>query len=429
MRVVRISRENAAEAAQLIRAQASPPPDIIEAVEEIVKAVRREGDDALIRLAEQFDGVHLSRDELVSTMEEAREAYEAAPSKLILAMKRLRQRLLTFEKRLYKRLVLNIGSEGTRIEIRPAPLESVGCYAPGGSASYPSTVLMMGVPGSIAGVRRLTLATPPRKNEQDRRTVLAASYIAGFSEVLWSGGAQAIAALAYGTATVRSVKKIIGPGNRYVLEAKRVVSRDVAVDFAAGPTELLVVVDSSTPFRQAALEMAAQAEHSPDTLVGALALDSESEAGILESLSDLLKELPHYSPASTSLRSRGFVCTADGWDAASRFIEALAPEHLLIYAETGRKRLRDIRSVGVVSYGRNASGVFLDYYAGPSHVLPTDGWASIRGGLTVLDYVKLLPTVRPSKIALRRAYREMRELILAEGLPLHLKALEEAAMF
>lgn len=427
MRVVRISRENAAEVAQFLRAQAAPPPNVIEAVEEIVKAVRREGDDALIRMAEQFDGVRLSRDELLSTREEAREAYESAPSQLILAIKRLKQRILTIEKRLYKRLELNIYSGGTRIEVRPVPLESVGCYAPGGSASYPSTILMMGVPGLVAGVRRLTLATPPRKNEKDRRTVLAASYVAGFSEVLWSGGAQAIAALAYGTATVRSVKKIVGPGNRYVLEAKRIVSRDVAVDFAAGPTELLVVVDSSTPLRQAALEMAAQAEHSPDTLVGALALDAEAEAGILGSLSDLLRELPPDSHALTSLKAHGFVCTSEGWDAASQFIEALAPEHLLIYAEIGKGRLRDIRNAGVVSYGRNASGVFLDYYAGPSHVLPTNGWASIRGGLTVLDYVKLLPTVRSSKTSLKRAYRDIRELILAEGLPLHLKALEVAA--
>ncbi|MEM0482037.1 MAG: histidinol dehydrogenase [Nitrososphaerota archaeon] len=427
MRVVRISRENAAEVAQHIRGQASPPPEVIGAVEEIVRAVRREGDEALFRLAEQLDGVSLSSKELVSSREEAREAYEAAPSKLVLAMKRLRQRLLTLEKRLYKRLALNITMGGSRIEIRPIPLESVGCYSPGGSASYPSTVLMMGVPGTVAGVRRLVLATPPRKSEQDRLAVLAASYLAGFSEVLWSGGAQAIAALAYGTQTVKSVKKIVGPGNRYVLEAKRLVSRDVAVDFVAGPTELLVVVDSSTPFRQAALEMAAQAEHSPDTLVGALALDPGSEAAILRSLSDLLKELPHDTPASTSLRTRGFVCTADDWEAARRFIDAFAPEHLLIYAETGRKRLRDIKSVGVVSYGRHPSSVFLDYYAGPNHVLPTDGWASIRGGLTVLDYVKLLPTVRPSKTALRRAYRDMRELISAERLPLHLKALEEAA--
>ncbi len=427
MRVVRISRENAAEAARLIRAQASPPPEVIEAVKEIVWAVRREGDEALIRMSEQFDGIHLNREELVSSREEAREAYEAAPSKIVSAMKRLRKRLSALERRLYKRLTLNITIGGTRVEIRPVPLESVGCYAPGGSASYPSTVLMMGVPGTVAGVKRLVLATPPRKSEEDRRIVLAASYIAGFSEVLWSGGAQAIAALAYGTATVRSVKKIVGPGNMYVLEAKRFVSRDVAVDFAAGPTELLVVVDSTTPFRQVALEMAAQAEHSPDTLVGALALDPESESKIIESLSDLLKELPPESPASKSLSTRGFVCTADSWDAATRFIEAFAPEHLLIYADIGRKRLRDVRSAGVVSYGRHSSGVFLDYYAGPSHVLPTDGWASIRGGLTVLDYVKLLPTVRSSKTDIRRAYREMRDLISAERLPLHLRALEEAA--
>ncbi|MEM0381367.1 MAG: histidinol dehydrogenase [Nitrososphaerota archaeon] len=425
MRVEKISGENAAEVARLLRARGSQTGKISESVMEIIESVRREGDHALLRLAEELDGVHMSRDELISTRQEAREAFENSPERLVSAMKSLRRRLLRVEKRLYRRLSLKIVDGACSVEIRPVAIESIGCYAPGGSASYPSTVLMMGVPGLVAGVERLVLATPPRKREEDRRTVLAASYLAGYREILWAGGAQAIAALAYGTESVRRVEKIVGPGNRYVLEAKLAVSRDVAVDFTAGPTELLVVLDHSAPARQVALEMAAQAEHSPDTLIGALALDQESEAAILESLSDLLKHLPEDSQARVSLQRNGFVCTADSWEAAVRFINNLAPEHLLLYAKSERGSIKDIRSAGVVSYGRHPSGVFLDYYAGPNHVLPTDGVASIRGGLSVLDYVKLLTTVRPTRAGLRRALRDMRELIMAEGLPLHLRALEE----
>lgn len=429
MRVIRVSSEDASETASLLRASVASQPEISMTVKRIVEDVRRGGDDVLIRLAEQLDGVSLRRDELVSDREEAREAFESLSAELATSLRNLRRRILSFERRLHRRLFLSLSLGGCRIDVVPVPLESVGCYSPGGVASYPSSVLMMGVPGQVAGVERLVLATPPKRREEDRRTILAAAYLAGFREIIWAGGAQAIAALAYGTGSIKRVSKIVGPGNRYVLEAKRIVSGDVAVDFTAGPTELLVVVDSSSPFRQVALEMAAQAEHSRDTLVGAIALDIESEAALQREITNLLNQLPEASNARISLENNGFLCSADSWEAARKFINALAPEHLLFYAKIRGRKLREIRGAGVVSYGPKASSVFLDYYAGPNHVLPTDGVASIRGGLSVLDFVKLLPMVRPSKSVLRRAYREIRRLVESEGLPLHLRALEEAARF
>jgi len=427
VRVVRLSEPNAGEAGRSIRATASHPDDLSATVRGIVDAVRREGDEALIRFAEMYDGVRLAQGELLSGVEEAKAAFESTSPRLVSAMRRLRTRVGALERRLLRRLSLDLSLGGSQIKVRPVPLESVGCYAPGGLASYISTIVMMGVPGVVAGVGRLVLATPPRKNEADRRVILAAAYAAGFSEVLWSGGAQAIAALAYGTRSLRRVQKVIGPGNRYVVEAKRLVSVDVAIDFTAGPTELLVVLDDRSPLRLAALEMLAQAEHSPDTLVGALALNHQAEEGIIRCIEDAVRDLPEDSPARRALETRGFVATAENWSAAVTFINNLAPEHLLIYARLTRRQLSHIRSAGVVSYGPSASSVFLDYYAGPSHVIPTCGGAAVRGGLSVLDFVKLLSIVKPTRGELRRALREVKPLIVSEGLPYHLKALEVAA--
>lgn len=187
MEVIRISKENAAETARRIRSEAESRAQIWDTVREIVEAVRRRGDEALIELAEKFDGVKLRKSELLSTVEEAKEASKSIPSDLLSALKSLRRRLMTHERRIYGRLFMNVNAGGCHIEIRPIPLEAVGCYAPGGAASYPSSVLMMGVPGLVAGVERLVLATPPRKREDDRRMILAAAYTAGFSEILWSG--------------------------------------------------------------------------------------------------------------------------------------------------------------------------------------------------------------------------------------------------
>lgn len=427
MKVVKISKDNAAETASRLRSSGSTDGKIRQVVKEIVEMVRKEGDQALIRLASQLDHVALDRDGLVTTRDEMRLAVQDVSPGLVAGLKTLRQRILGVERRLHRRLSLSLSMGDCRIDVRPVALESVGCYAPGGLASYPSTVMMLGLPGHVAGVERLVLATPPRSSDDDKRLIMAAAYLAGFHEILWVGGAQAIAALAYGTEKVRPVQKIVGPGNRYVLEAKRFVSSDVGIDFTAGPTELLVVTDSNSPHSQAVLELAAQAEHSPDTLVGALALDGESEAKLLATISGLLKELPENSAAKNSLGDNGFICTADSWKAARKFINTLAPEHLLIYARISGRRLREIRNAGVVSYGPASSSVFLDYFAGPSHVLPTEGMASIRGGLSVLDFVKLLPTVRPTRRGLKRALKSMQQLILAERLPLHLRALKEAA--
>ncbi len=426
MKVMLVSRNNAAETALQLRTRAAGDSEIKEIVREIVEDVRKEGDEALIRLASQIDRVDLSLEELLTEREEMKESLQHLPPDLILALKTLRRNILAFERRIFKRLSISLNINGYAVNFRPIPLESVGCYAPGGLASYPSTIMMLGVPGSLAGVERLVLATPPRRNEADKRLVMAAAYLAGFHQILWAGGAQAIAALAYGTQRLRRVMKILGPGNRFVLEAKLLVSKEVTVDFTAGPTELLVVTDSHSPHGQAALELLAQAEHSPDTLVGAITLDAESGEQLLSKLNELLEKLPEGSAAKKSIADNGFICAADSWEAAARFINTLAPEHILVYARVGWRNLRMIRNAGVVSYGPASSSVFLDYYAGPSHVLPTEGMASIRGGLTVLDYVKLLPVVKPTKPSLAKALKNMRPLILAEGLPLHLRALEGA---
>jgi histidinol dehydrogenase len=425
--VTSISRSNAEAVAEEVRRASARPPELRERVREILESVRRGGDASLLRLAEELDGVRLARGELVSSRQEAREAFEGLSDPMREALLALRRRIERYERGLLGRLNLRASLGGCRVWLRPAPLDSVGCYAPGGHASYPSTVLMLGVPGSVAGVERLVLATPPRRSDRDREIVLAAAYAAGFGEVVWAGGAQAVAALAYGTESVRPVSKILGPGNAYVQEAKRLVGGDVGTDFPAGPTELLLVVDSESPFRQLGYELAAQAEHSPDTLVGAVALGEEAGEKLLQAVSRVVMELPEDSPAKKSISERGYLCIADSLEAAALFANRVAPEHLLIYAKIGPKSLRLFSSAGVVSYGAHASSVYLDYFAGPSHVLPTGGAARLRGGLTVLDYVRLVPYVRPLRGSVREALRRVGPLVEAEGLPIHLEALRRAA--
>jgi histidinol dehydrogenase len=426
VRVVSIGLSNAVAVADEVRRSAASPPDIREATLRIVDEVRRRGDAALVELASELDGVALERSELVSSREEAREAFEALDGKTRSALLTLRRRIEAYESRLLSRLRVETRLGGCHIKLRPVPLESIGGYSPGGLATYPSTILMLGVPGLVAGVGRLVLATPPRKDARGRGVVLAAAYVAGFGEVLWAGGAQAVAALAYGTESVRPVEKVVGPGNLFVQEAKRLVAWDVGVDFAAGPTELVVVIDSGSPIEQAGYELLAQAEHSPDTLVGAVATDREAGEMLLKALERMVSGLPENAHARRSIMERGFICVAESLEAAASFTNRLAPEHLLVYARVGGRVLKLFKAAGVISYGRRASSAYLDYFAGPSHVLPTGGAARLRGGLSVLDYVRLVPYVKADKDGLKTAYLRMGPLIAAEGLPLHLEALRRS---
>ncbi|MCX8203353.1 MAG: histidinol dehydrogenase [Nitrososphaeria archaeon] len=411
-------------ARELRRAAPAVDREVLERVREIIEEVRARGDDALVELASMYDGVRLRASELVSGKEEMEEAVEAVDGELLRALKVLSGRIARLERERLRRVRFSLRyPEGTVIRSEARPLDSVGCYAPGGRAVYLSTVAMMGVPASVAGVRRRVLATPPQRDERRRREVLAAAHVAGVDAVLWSGGAQAIAALVYGTRSVEPVRKVVGPGSRYVVAAKLLLQSEASIDFAAGPTELVVMFDSKSDLESVALDMLAQAEHSPDTLVLAVTTERRAAGELVKRLRDLVAGLPAESASRSSLERTGPVLVAGSWESAVRFVNALSPEHVSI-ASNGLKGLAGkVANAGVVTVGKGMSSVAVDYFAGASHVLPTGGWASSRSTLSVLDFIRVVNVVVGSGRVVLRAGELVGALPVAEGLKFHAAAL------
>lgn len=425
--IIQASRDDAERIAKLLREERRGLGDITARARAIIEEVREKGDEALIKISEELDGVKLSRDSLVVYREEMRLAAKRAKPAFIRAMKRLKRNIAALERKRLERLPMSIRLDGYHVKASWKPISDVGCYVPGGRACYPSTALMTGVPGEVAGVPRLVMASPPKRDPAQEDVMLAAAYVAGFGEVIRLGGAQAIAALAYGTESIKPVKKIIGPGNPYVVAAKNIVYPLVDVDFPAGPTELLVVIDRKSEIGAVAADMLAQAEHSPDTLIGAVSQDVSSLERLRERLITLLREVPRDSAAALSITRSGFFIHAKNREALVKFINALAPEHLVLDVESPERLERDVWNAGVVTVGRRFPSVVIDYYAGPSHVLPTGGSAAVFGCLTVLEYVKPMHFVYGGSGVAGEAYKSVGELVRAEGLPLHLEALRAAA--
>ncbi len=424
MKPMRVSGREVESLAREVRASVPTDRQIADAVRRIIAAVRERGDRALVEMAREFDGVEVDVDGLVSGRREMEEAAGQVEGRLLRSLRKLSARIRRLEEERLKRLAFRLRyPEGTVIESVWRPIGSVGCYAPGGRAPYVSTVLMLGVPATVAGVGRKVLATPPPKSEGARVTVLAAAWVAGFDEVLWSGGAQAIAALAYGTERFRPVEKVLGPGNRYVAEAKRQVQADVAVDMVAGPTELVALFDGRSEIPLVVEDLMAQAEHGPGTIVMAVTAEERAAEELASSLSSALRSLPEGSAVRENLSREWTVVVVDDWEEAVRLVDAVAPEHLSIASNGLRHLARKVRNAGAITVGKGVPSVLLDYFAGPSHVLPTGGWAKARGGLTVLDYVKLVHVVRAGPAVRSRASREVGLLAEVEGLPHHRRAL------
>jgi histidinol dehydrogenase len=424
LKPMRVSGREVESLAREVRAAFQSGQEVSEVVRRIIAEVRAKGDRALVEMARELDGVEMDVDGLVSGRREMEEAASKADTRLLESLRRLSARIRRLEARRLKDLAFRLRyPEGTVIESVWRPISSVGCYAPGGRAPYVSTLLMLGVPATVAGVGRKVLATPPPKSEEARESVLAAAWVAGFDEVLWSGGAQAIAALAYGTERVRPVEKVLGPGNKYVAEAKRQVQADVAIDMVAGPTELVALFDRRSEISLVAEDMMAQAEHGPGTIVMALTAEERAAEELASILSSALNSLPEGGAVRQNLSRDWTVVLVENWEEAVKLVDAIAPEHLSIASNGLRHLAKKVRNAGAITVGRSVPSVLLDYFAGASHVLPTGGWARTRGGLTVLDYVKLIHVVRAGPTIRSRASREVGLLAEVEGLAHHRRAL------
>lgn len=406
------------------RAQAVPA-EVQEKARAIVADVRAKGDDALRRLTLQLDGCDLA-DPFLPPREWAAAA-RSVPAPVRQAIDENLGRIRRFH-------ALQAGKEqtvttapGVRLGRRPVPLEAVACYVPGGRASYPSTVLMTVVPAVVAGVRRIVVATPPRKDGTVDPVVLYAAKAAGATHVLRAGGAQAIAALAHGTARVARVQAIVGPGNAFVTAAKQLVAAEglVRTDAPAGPSELLVVADATARPAEVALDLLAQAEHDPDAQVLLVATSRRLAEQVRSELAARLPRHPRKAVVEASLRDHGALLVASGLPEALRFSEAYAPEHLTLMVRSPRAALAKVRNAGSVFLGRHAPVSLGDYGSGTNHVLPTMGHAALRGGLSVEDFRKWVTWQEVTAAGLRRIGPAVATLARAEGLAGHAEAVEE----
>jgi histidinol dehydrogenase len=360
--------------------------EVARATAAIVADVRLRGDAALFDLAHRFDGEMIERLEVPRLA--MRRALDALHPPLRRAMERSARNIQAVHHAMRPTAVCARPEPGIVIGHRPDPFDCVGVYAPGGQASYPSSVLMAAIPARVAGVREIILASPPDRSGLPRASVLAAAALCGVDRVFAIGGAGAIAAMAFGTASVPRVDRIVGPGNAYVAAAKLLVVGQVAIDAPAGPSELLVVADASADPDRVAAEMLAQAEHDPLACVVALVVGGTPARAIAASLSRLVAAAPRGAVMRAALAGQGAVLTVADVSEAVVVANAYAAEHVLLHVEDAASLLPVIRNAGSVFVGSTASVTFGDYMTGANHVLPTGGTSRSFSGLSTLDFVR-----------------------------------------
>lgn len=404
----------------LLERTTSSDPVVRERVAAIIRRVRSDGDAALRALAAELDRVALEALEVPRSR--WMRALDATPAPLRKAMERAARNIETAHAA-FRPVAQEVETEpGVVVGRRPDPLGRVGVYAPGGRAVYPSSVLMGAVPARVAGVGEIVLCSPPQPDGDPAPVVLAAAALAGVDRVFALGGAGAIAAMAYGTASVPRVDRIVGPGNAYVAEAKLQVSGNVAIDSPAGPSELLIICDATADAAVIARELVAQAEHDPDTLVIAISVGEGSARAIEEKLTAAVETAPRRTIVAAALGARGGVLEADDFDEAIALANEIAAEHVLVACESPESVLRRLRGAGTVFVGATSSVAFGDYMTGANHVLPTGGLARCYSGLSTLDFVRWTTYQRIDRDAAGRLAGDVGIFADAEGLPGHAAA-------
>ncbi len=393
--------------------------DDLEYVENIIKYVREKGDDALVDLTSRFDGVKISKKDIAVSEDEIEEAYSLVCEDSINAIKTLRDNVMRIEETLIKSLNLSLSINGFTVKYVTRPLSNVGVYVPGGLAYYPSSLIMSTIPAFVAGVSRVCICTPPNLGIKINPVVLVAADICGVKEIYRVGGVQAIAALAYGTETVKSVNKIVGPGGKYVSIAKLLVSKDVLIDMFAGPSELLVLADESANPKAVALDLISQAEHSPDSIVGLVTTSKQLALNVYSNIAELIDGLPRRDVIEKSLSSNGFIALCTDLNEAIAFINDFAPEHLEIVVNEWEYVAERILNAGLILIGNYAPTAASDYYIGVNHVLPTGGYAKVYSGLSSLDFIKRVYIVSGSIEGLKASLSTIRILAASENLPNH----------
>ena len=393
-------------------------------VEAVVSEVKRNGDSALLEFTEKFDKAKLDRQNLRVKQKEIDEAYDKVSEKQVSAIRFMKDRVRAFEKRNFYRGKVEFSENGVTVQNVLRPITSVGCYVPGGQAAYPSTLVMTVVPAKVAGVQRIVVCTPPDPAGKVNPIVLVAADICGLDEIYKIGGAQAIAALAYGTETIRPVKKIVGPGNKYVTLAKILVSKDVAIDMPAGPSEILVLADETADPQFIVLDMISQAEHGTDSVAGLITTAENLAREVQTGLEAKLNSLQRSEIVETSLERNAFMVICPDMNSAVELANIFAPEHIEIMTRNPDQIMTRITSAGLILLGSYSPVALSDYCSGTNHVLPTGGFGHAFSGLSASDFSRRVSIVEGSKEGLLSVKDQVNTMAEAENLPNHYKAVE-----
>ncbi len=420
--MIRILRYEGQPVSELLNRASTPGRDVTAAVEDIFSQVATRGDEAVLDFCEKFDGVRPQN--LLVTPEELAAATETIDSALLATLRRAAANIERFHQLQKRAGFIDAQAEGVIVGQRVLPLETVGLYAPGGTARYPSSVLMAAIPAKIAGVSNIVLCTPPDSTGSVPAVILAAAAIAGVSQIVKLGGAQAVAAMAYGTQSVPRVDKIVGPGNIYVATAKQLCfARGLAaIDMVAGPSEILVIADEKSNPAFVAADLLSQAEHDRLAAAWLLTPSPALAAQVQTELETQLAKLSREAIAREAIQNNSRILLVPDLETAARLCNAVAPEHLEICTDDPFALLPIIRNAGSVFLGRYCPEPLGDYLAGPNHTLPTSGTARFSSPLGVDDFCKRSSYLYYSQAALNSVGADVQRFALAEGLGAHANA-------
>ncbi|MAH21640.1 MAG: histidinol dehydrogenase [Thaumarchaeota archaeon] len=428
MKIQKINLENGdfQKVTELLRRKEKTYPSIRETVAQIVEEVRTRGDQALLEYTRRFDSAVITRAKLRVKPKEMEDAYRSIPRDRREALVSMKRRIESFEERLLKqRRNFIVHSEGLKIERALKPIESVGCYVPGGTAAYPSSLLMTCVPARVAGVERIVICSPPLKNGSVNSMILAASHLCGIKEFYRIGGAQAIAAMAHGTRIIRPVNKIVGPGNVYVQTAKTLLASRVALDMPAGPSELIIVGDERSNPSLVARDMMSQAEHGDDSYCGLITPSETLATEVIDRLEQFIRNAPRKAFILRSLQGNGFVVVTKSIESCWELVSKLAPEHVEVMTKNPEDAPKFIRAAGTILLGPYSPAALSDYCTGTNHVLPTGGGAKSYSGLSCMSFTNEVNIVRADRGFVSSIIKEIQVMAVSEGLENHFLSVSE----
>ncbi len=420
MKIQKVTKENTKNILEdLLRRSPSQYESYEKSVRAILDDIRTRGDEALFSYTEKFDGCRLDAETIQVTEEEIEEAYSLVEPSLVDVIKKALVNIREYHEKQKRNSWFDAKPDGTILGQKITPLASVGVYVPGGKAAYPSSVLMNIMPAKVAGVEKIVMVTPPDRFGKVTPATLVAAHEAGATHVYKVGGAQAIAALAYGTETIAKVDKIVGPGNIYVALAKKAVYGHVSIDSIAGPSEILVLADDTANAHYVAADLLSQAEH--DEMASAILVTTSERLAreVPEEIEAYLKTLSRAKIIRKSLESFGYILVADSMEDAIDTANAIASEHLEIVTANPFEVMTKIRNAGAIFIGEYSSEPLGDYFAGPNHVLPTNGTAKFFSPLNVDDFIKKSSIIYYSKDALRKIHKDIETFAKAEQLSAH----------